>query len=115
MNANSLNSSHFFITVYFTAVDNRLQIAQYADPQGRDAQATIPRGIELPLKEVESYLTDGPVLLNLRDDSAVHPPPLTAYARQLGCVSAAYVPILQEGQLRGLVLLYDLSAWINAC
>jgi GAF domain-containing protein len=105
MSANSLNNSQFFLTVYFTAVENRLQIAQYSDPQGRDAQVTIPRGIELPLKEMESYLVDGPVLVDLRKESAIHPPPLAAYPRQLGCVSAAYVPILQEGQLRGLVLV----------
>lgn len=105
MNANSLNNSHFFITVYFTAIENRLQIAQYSDPQGRDAQATIPRGIDLPLKEMESYLRDGPVLVDLQSDSPVHPPPLITYPHQLGCVSAAYVPILQEGQLRGLVLI----------
>jgi GAF domain-containing protein len=30
---------------------------------------------------------------------------LVAYTRQLGCVSAAYVPILDEGKLRGLVLI----------
>lgn len=105
MSANPLNNSHFFITVYFTAIENRLQIAQYSDPQGRDAQATIPRGSDLPLKEMESYLSDGPVLVDLQSDSVVHPPPLITYPRQLGCVSAAYVPILQEGQLRGLILV----------
>ena len=28
-----------------------------------------------------------------------------AYPRQLGCQTAAYVPILQKGQLRGLVFI----------
>ncbi len=90
--------------VYFTVVGNRLQVAQYSDPQGRDAQVTIPRPVELSLQEMEGYLKDGPMLLDLRDTSAI-PPPLTVYPRQLACESAAYVPILEEGQLRGLVLI----------
>jgi len=65
-----------------------------------------PRGIELslPLSEIESVLHSGPVRLDLREASSL-PPPLTAYPRQLGCKTAAYVPILQKGQLRGLVLI----------
>ena len=81
-----------------------MQVVQYSDPQGRDAQSTIPRGIELPLSEVEGCLKDGPIRLDLRDSTSL-PPPLTAYPRQLGCETAAYIPILQEGLLRGLVLI----------
>ena len=103
-NVNSLNNDHFFITVYFTASGDRLLLAQYSDPNGRDAQTTLPRGIELSLKEMENCLKNGPVHVNLRDASAL-PPPLTAYPRQLGCEAAAYVPIHQKGQLRGLVLI----------
>ncbi len=33
------------------------------------------------------------------------PPPLAAFPQELGCEAAAYVPILHEGQLRGLVLI----------
>jgi len=99
-----LNNNYFFITVFFTVTGNRLQVVQYSDPLGRDAQSTIPRGIELPLAEVESFLKDGPIHLDLRNSTSL-PPPLTAYPRQLGCETAAYVPILQEGQLRGLVLI----------
>src|SRR5215207_4528382 len=90
--------------VYFMVSGNRLQVVQYSDPQGRESQTTIPRGIELSLPEMESYLKDGPVQLDLQNASSL-PPPLTAYPRQLGCETAAYVPILQEGQLRGLVLI----------
>jgi GAF domain-containing protein len=99
-----LNSTVFYVTVYFTAVDNRLQVIQYSDPQGRDSQITIPRTIELSLRDVEDCLKDGSVQLDLRDSSSI-PPPLIAYPRQLGCETAAYVPILDEGQLRGLVLI----------
>jgi len=99
-----LNNNFFFITVFFTVTGNRLQVVQYSDPLGRDAQSTIPRGIELPLTEVESCLKDGPIHLDLRNSTSLLPP-LTAYPRQLGCETAAYVPILQEGQLRGLVLI----------
>ena len=100
----SLNNTPFFITVYFIVAGNRLQVTQYSDPQGRDAQSTIPRGIELPLREVEECLKDGPIRLDLRAAASI-PPPLITYPRQLGCETAAYVPILQEGQLRGLMLI----------
>jgi GAF domain-containing protein len=94
----------FFVTVFFTANGSRLQLTQFSDPQSKDMQMTVPRGIELSLQEMESYLKDGYVRVNLRDSSTI-PPPLLMYPRQLGCEAAAYVPILQEGQLRGLVLI----------
>jgi len=105
MSGNSLNNQ-FFITVYFIASGNRLQLVQYADPQGQQVQTTVPRGIELslPVTEIESVFVAGPVQVDLREASSL-PPPLVAYPRQLGCKAAAYVPILQRGQLRGLVLI----------
>ncbi len=99
-----MNNTPFFITVFFTVTGNRLQVVQYSDPQGRDAQSTIPRGIELPLSEIEGCLKEGHVYVDLRTPISL-PPPLVAYPRQLGCETAAYVPILQEGHLRGLVLI----------
>ncbi|NWG06157.1 MAG: GAF domain-containing protein [Chloroflexi bacterium] len=92
------------MTVFFTANGNRLQLVQFSDPQSRDGQTTIPRGVELALQEMETYLKDGNVRVDLRDSSTI-PPPLMAYPKQLGCEAAAYVPILHEGQLRGLVLI----------
>jgi GAF domain-containing protein len=105
MSANPVNNQ-FFITVYFIVSGNRLQLVQSADPQGQQVQTTIPRGIEpsLSLIEIESFFKDGPVQVDLREASSL-PPPLLAYPRQLGCKTAAYVPVLQKGQLRGLVLI----------
>ena len=105
MSGNSLNNQ-FFITVYFIVSGNRLQLVQYSDPQGQQVQTTVPRGIELSLSltEIESAFVAGPVQVDLREASSL-PPPLIAYPRQLGCKTAAYVPILQKGQLRGLVLI----------
>jgi len=105
MGSNPLNNQ-FFITAYFIVSGNRLHLVQYSDPHGQQVQTTIPRGIELSLSlpEIESVLNSGPVQLDLREASSL-PPPLTAYPRQLGCKTAAYVPILQKGQLRGLVLI----------
>lgn len=94
----------FFVTVFFTAVGNRLQLTQFSDPQSRDAQLTVPRGVELTLETMEAYLRDGPLTIHLKGDTTI-PPPLLAYPKQLGCETAAYVPILQEGQLRGIVLI----------
>lgn len=103
MTTNHSNGNSFFITVFFTATGNRLQLTQFSDPQSRDSQATIPRGMELSREDLEARLKDGPIQVDLRDDSI--PPPLAAYPRHLGCETAAYVPILQEGQLRGVVLV----------
>ena len=65
---------------------------------------TVPRGAELLREDMEAFLKDGPVTINLKGQSTI-PPPLLAYPKQLGCEAAAYVPILQEGQLRGVVLI----------
>ena len=99
-----LNNTPSFITVYFIVSGSQLQVVQYADLPSRENQLTIPRGIELPLREVEEYLEEGPVQLDLNDQPSL-PPPLAAFPRELGCEAAAYVPILQKGQLRGLVLI----------
>jgi len=99
-----LNTIPFFTTVFFTVSGKRLQITQFSDPQSRDSQTTIPRGIDLPLAEMESFLKDGTLQINLINDDSI-PPPLSSYPKQLGCKTAAYVPILQDGQLRGLVLI----------
>jgi len=99
-----LNRPRFFVTVFFTVNGNRLQLTQFSDPQSRDSQTTIPRGVELSLQEMETYLKDGYVRIDMKDASTI-PPPLITYPKQLGCETAAYVPILQEGQLRGLVLI----------
>ncbi|MEP6894412.1 MAG: GAF domain-containing protein [Chloroflexota bacterium] len=104
MSANPSNNTPFFVTVFFTTSGNRLQITQYSDPQGRDSQVTMPRGIELPVDEMEAFLKSGTLIVDFRDDLTV-PESLVAYPKQLGCETAAYVPILQDGRLRGLVLI----------
>ena len=102
MSVISINKNLFFVTVYFTVDGDHLRVAQYSDPQSRDAQSTVPRAAELSLKDMDSHLKDGPIQLDLRDASSL-PPMLVAYPRQLGCETAAYIPILQNGHLRGLV------------
>jgi GAF domain-containing protein len=105
MTSNPLNNQ-FFTTAYFTVNGKRLQLIQSSAPQGQEVQTTIPRGLDISLSllEVESLFHAGPLQVDLRVASSL-PPPLTAYPRQLGCKAAAYVPILQKGQLRGLVLI----------
>jgi len=106
MTTNQIDGSEapFFVTAFFTAAGNRLQITQFADPQSRDSQITVPRGTDLIREDMEAFLKDGPITVNLKGPSTI-PPPLLAYPKQLGCETAAYVPILQEGQLRGVVLI----------
>jgi GAF domain-containing protein len=95
-----------FVTAYFIVSGKYLQLLPSEAPLGPDSPTTVPRGIELSLSlpEVESIFQAGPIQVDLRVASSL-PPPLTAYPRQLGCKAAAYVPILQKGQLRGLVLI----------
>lgn len=97
------SSSNFFITAYFIVSGNFLQLVQLSDPQHDERQSVTLRSVELSPHEMESFLKDGPI----RTDSkkAAIPPPLEAYTRQLGCETAALVPILQKGQLRGFVLI----------
>ncbi|HSK89235.1 MAG TPA: GAF domain-containing protein [Anaerolineales bacterium] len=102
MSAKHLNSDPFFITAYFIASGSSLELVQYSDPQRYEA--TIPRGVELSLSAMESFLNEGAVQINLQDTSSL-PPPLAVYTRQLGCEAAAYVPILHKGQLRGFMLI----------
>ena len=104
MTAPQSNGNSFFVTLFFTAIGDRLQLTQYSDPLNRDAQATVPRGMELSRTEMEGHLKDGSVIVDLQDETSI-PPPLLAYPKQLGCNTAAYVPILQEGQLRGIILI----------
>jgi GAF domain-containing protein len=105
MRQNPLNSQ-FFITAYFIARRKRLQLVQYSGPHGqeRDVPASTPRNTDILMPEVEHLFKAGPIQVDLRVPSPL-PPPLLAYPRQLGCKVAAYIPILQKGQLRGLVLI----------
>jgi GAF domain-containing protein len=104
MSVNHTNGTSFFVTAFFTASGNRLQLSYFSDPQRRDSQTTFPRVEELARDEAESYFKNGPVQVDLRNEASL-PLPLTAYPGQLGCRAAAYVPILQEGQLRGVVFI----------
>jgi GAF domain-containing protein len=82
--------------------------------------AALPRDVDLPLAEMERFFQKGVVRVALQDPSSL-PPPLAAYTRQLGCEIAAYVPIIQKGQLRGFILIGARSGQVldeeivNAC
>lgn len=105
MIANPL-TNQAFVTAFFIVSGKRLQLLPSTVPQGPESPTTIPRGTELSVssQDVEKLFQAGPIQVDLRVASSL-PPPLTAYPRQLGCKAAAYVPILQKGQLRGLVLI----------
>src|SRR5436190_22219620 len=104
MSVISINKSLFFVTVYFAVDGEHLRVTQYSDPQSRDAQSTVPRAAELSLKDLDNHLRNGPIQVDLRNASAL-PQTLVAYPRQLGCETAAYIPILQNGHLSGLILI----------
>lgn len=96
----------FFYTAYFIVSGNSLQLVQSSDTSGPKEQTTVPRKVELPLAlpEASRLFQAGTTYVDLRVASSL-PPPLTDFPRELGYKAAAYVPILQKGQLRGLVLV----------
>jgi GAF domain-containing protein len=95
-----MSNKPFFATAYFLASGNRLELVHFSDP----IQKTVPLRVEFPLAEMETFFRDGPVQAVLRNTSSL-PQALASYTRELGCEAAAYVPILQQGQLRGFVLI----------
>jgi len=105
MVANPLNNQ-FFVTAYFIVSGKRLQLLPSMGQFVPESPTTISRGVELSLSlsEVENLFQSGPIQVDLQVASSL-PPPLTAYPRQFGYKAAAYVPILQKGKLRGLVLI----------
>lgn len=102
----NLLDNQSFVTAHFIVSGKRLQLLPSAGLLGPESSTTIPRGVELSLSlhELESLIQAGPIQVDLQVASSL-PPPLTAYPRQLGCKVAVYVPILQKGKLRGLVLI----------
>lgn len=95
-----MSNKPFFATAYFLTSGNQLQLVHYSDP----VQKTVPLRAEFPLVEMEQFFRGGPVQVAMQNASSL-PPPLADYTRELGCESAAYVPILHKGQLRGFVLI----------
>ncbi|MDX1378932.1 MAG: hypothetical protein R3307_08795, partial [Anaerolineales bacterium] len=100
------NGTTFFATLFFTVIDNRLQLTHYADPQNRDSQAAVPGGMELSREDVEGHLKNGPVTIQVKDnEEGLFHPSLLAYLKQLGCNSATYLPLFQAGELHGVMLI----------
>lgn len=104
MSQSQLNASTLYLTAYFIANGDRLQLAQFSDPKDREGQATIPRGTELAIRDVEAFLQSGPVRVGANGVETL-PVMLMNFPRQFGCVSAAYIPVHHEGQLRALFMI----------
>jgi len=104
MSLNNIERIPFFFTAYFIANGDRLLLTQFYDPQGRETQTTIPRGYELATRDVEAHLKNGFVRVDLANTTTL-PTSLIMYPRQLGCDTAAYIPITQDGQTRGLLMI----------
>ncbi|MCC6298552.1 MAG: GAF domain-containing protein [Anaerolineales bacterium] len=109
MNEKTLEGNAFFVTAYFVANGDRLQLAQISDPSERELQAAIPRGQELSVRDIEGHLTRG--FVKVDEASATSLPEsltrynLNRYIRQFGCESAAFIPIMQDAEMRGLVMI----------
>lgn len=104
MNPNQPAVSSFYLTAYFIANGDRLQLAQYSDPREREGQVTTPRGTELAIRDVEAFLQGGAVKVGINGTGTL-PVLLMNYPRQFGCVSAAYIPLHHDGQLRALFMV----------
>jgi GAF domain-containing protein len=104
MSQNQSANTSFYLTAYFLANGDLLQLAQFSDPNDRGAQATIPRGTELALRDVEAYLQAGAVQVGI-DGVETLPVMLMNLPRQFGCVSAAYIPVHHQGKLRAVLMI----------
>ncbi len=109
MNQSSAPQSSFFFTAYFITNGDRLILAQFSDPQGYEAQATFPRGHELSIGDIEDHLVRGFVRVDAANATSL-PESLTQfnllhYIRQFGCESAVFIPVMQEAEMRGLVMI----------
>lgn len=104
MSQNTPANNLYFFTAYFIADEDRLQLTQFSDPQGRETQATFPRGHDLSVRDVEAHLKNGFLKVDQANAAAL-PPALVAYPQRFGCETAAYVPIIQDGQMRGLLMI----------
>lgn len=104
MSENKPEGNAFFVTAYFIANADRLQLAHYFDPQERGSQTAIPRAYELHIRDVETHLKDGVLRVDESSTSTL-PTSLIMYPRQFGCETAAFIPVQQNGNLRGLLML----------
>ena len=104
MSQNTPANNLYFFTAYFIADEDRLQLTQFSDPQGRETQATFPRGHDLSVRDLEAHLNNGFLKVD-QTNAAALPPALVAYPQRFGCETAAYVPIIQDGQMRGLLMI----------
>ena len=109
MNQNFPEGNAFFFTAYFIANGDHLQLAQFSDPRAREPQATIPRGHELSVRDIEGHITRGFVRVDAASGRSL-PESLTQfnmlhYIRQFECESAAFIPVMQGADMRGLVMI----------
>lgn len=104
MTLNQSASNSYYLMAYFIANGDQLQLAQFTDPREREGQATIPRGTELALRDVEPFLQTGAVRIGTEGNDTL-PVFLMNFPRQFGCVSAAYIPIHHEEQLRAMFMI----------
>lgn len=104
MSENTPAGNAFFVTAYFTANADRLQLAHVSDPQERGTQTASLRAYELQIRDVEPHLKDGALRVDNTTPPAL-PASLLMSPRQFGCETAAFLPVRQNGVLRGLLML----------
>ncbi len=104
MSENTPEGTAFFVTAYFVANADRLQLAQFSDPRERESQTTMPRVDELSISEVETHLKDGVLRVDESVATAL-PSSLATYPRQFDCESAAFIPVHHNDRLQGLVMV----------
>lgn len=104
MTDNSHVGTEFLVTAYFVANADRLQLAHYTDPQERGMQTAASRVFELSLREVEAHLKEGVLRVDQSKPSTL-PTSLVMFPRQMGCDTAAFIPVHWNGRLTGALML----------
>ncbi len=91
-----------YVTAIFSAVPGSLKLDSLNDPQNQAGTGQAPRELRISPFEAAQQISGG-TIYDL--SSPTVPPVFSRIPQALGCQSAAYLPIMHEQQLRGLIMI----------
>lgn len=100
--ANVLKDSPYPAAV-LSVRNGQLEVEAATDPDEADALRTAVRALSLNLDEVQKYLSGSPVIAEAA--SVNLPVPLTRFTQQLNYQSAAFLPVMSNNSLAGLIMI----------
>ncbi|MBI3739500.1 MAG: GAF domain-containing protein, partial [Chloroflexi bacterium] len=83
--------------------EGQLQVEAMTDPDEANNLRDAVRGLNVNLDEVQKYLSGSPVITEATSTNL--PAPLTRFAQQMNYQSAAFLPIMSDNTLAGLITM----------